>query len=696
MRKINILVSIILIMALLLSGCKNSENKENHIEEKNSETLKIYLAGDEVGGSAGSYYQTRYSIGEFLSHAVVWGEEGHMYYDAIEEFKKNSSLEVELTFFNTTDDLLMQAEQEMKKGKGPDVIIGSYTSTDYCLYPYIEEGMFADLTPYFEQDEIYTNDEYFSTVLEGGNLQGGQYFFPLTFNMNILMSSKESLQNHNLPLKEDQTYNEMVSLFTNAWGENREEDERLTMQFSNMWNDYAYVLFDASSGLSLIDYETGEITLDFEYFSQLAELYKAYLMNDYGMTQEELKQMASKNDGFLDEKYSRYGKINNLAVSKMLNAFDELHDQIGCFSEGGNSSYFMHSFAAEAGYYESRYTDKNEEFICIGIPAKSGEQNYAAQITSFGAVLNGSSNEEEGYRFIKCLADTKRFMHFDLSVNRNVTKETLDELCETSYEFYPAEGNFPPEGAYEDEKWKGEAYTIRPMTKQTREYLENMMAHIDKALLPEWRLHRCMTKEIEEYIFGQTDSLEVAYQNAFEEMKKCINVDHIEENESESQSEEQSSEVERAAPIKMQMDLSAKEMVARCMEIEFPEVNIEDWEITDWGYELLERLPEIKPYVKECYAIGKQNEEGPDILILCFVYNEDDDSKDHPLGMQMRSALKEEITAMAEGEEITQGVEMNMDKFFYFVATEGYRFRTWGGAGFIGGGDLKRLTMPPW
>lgn len=696
MKRKNIIISMILILSFLLMGCGREKEEEINIEASNEKALVVYVVGNEVMTNYGeSYYQTRYSIGEFLSHALLWGEEGYMYYDAIEEFKKTSSLPVEITFFSTTAALLQQVQEEKESGKrGPDVIIGSYTSEDYCLYPYMGQGMFADLMPYFEQDEIYTGEEYFSAVLRSGLVQGKQYIFPLTFNMNILMSSKESLQQHDLPLTGEETYHEMVTKFTDLWNEQRDESEMLMLQFSNMWNDYAYVLFDAASGVSLLDYETGEAKLEFDYFSRLAELYKAYLINDYGMSQDELKQMASENQGFLNERFSRYGKINNLAVSEMLDAFEEFHDQTGCFAEGGNSSYFMHSFAAQSGYYESRYSDRNEEFVLVGIPARENAQGYTAQVTSWGAVVKDARNEEAGYQLIKCLADTKRFMHFDISVNRNTTNEMLDDLCETQYEFYPMMGNFPPDRVPEGENWLGDAYTIKPMTSETRGKLEDILSHIDKALLPEWQLHCCMTREIEEYIFGQTDSLETAYQQALEEIGRCLDAGGAEENENESHSEGQSSEVERAVPIDMPRDLSAKEMIARCMEVEFPEVNIEDWEITDWGYELLEQLPEIKPYVKECYAIGKQNGEGPDILILCFVYNEEDDSQGHPLGNQMSSVLKEKITDIAEDKEITQAHAMNPDKIFYFVATEGYRFRTWVGGGFAGGGDLKRMPMP--
>lgn len=695
MKRKNVIISIILMLALLFTGCRGEQGEEINIEEKNDEALIVYLVGNEALTNYGeSYYQTRYSIGEFLSHALVWGEEGYMYYDAIEAFKKTSSLPVEITFFSTTAALLEQVEREKKNGeKGPDAVIGSYTCDEYCLYPYIEQEMFADLTPYFEQDEIYTGEEYFSAVLQSGAIQGGQYIFPLTFNMNILMSSRESLQQHGVALTGEETYEELAVKFTNLWNEERDEDEMLLMQFSNMWNDYAYVLFDAASGISLIDYETGEIQLDFDYFKRLAELYKAYLINDYAMSQDELRQMADENQGFLNEKFSRYGKISNLAVSKMLNTFEEIHDQTVCFAEGGNSSYFMHSFAAQTGYYESRYADKGEEFVCIGIPAANPAQGYAAQVTSWGAVIKDAQNEEAGYQFIKCLADTKRFMHFDVSVNRNITNETLDDLCETQYEFYPALGNFPPDRVPEGEDWIGDAYTIQPMTKESREYMEHMLTHIDRALLPEWELHRCMTRAIENYIFGQADSLDAAYQQAVREMQSCIGKDDEQE---ESQKEEQNDAEEEVIPIQISKEGSAKETVERCMKEEFPEADIEEWDVTDWAYDVLEQMPEMKSSIKECYAAGKKQADGPDILILCIVYNEEESERGFPLGMQLRQKLEKEIMAMEDEDKIARGVLLNQNKMVYLVSTEEYRFMPWAGSGWAAFGNFKRMKMPPY
>ena len=468
------------------------------------------------------FYSTRYNVGEFFSMAEKWGPEAYIFYDAMETFQKETGIGIDLYYFMQTKDLLTALEENFNNEKCPDIIVGSYTTDEYCLYSYITDGYFADMKPYFVEDELYTNGEYLTNVLNGGLIGDKQYIFPLTFNMNMFFSSKESLKSHDLWLSDEMTYSEMLTLFAESWKqESREDEEVIMMQFSNSQNTFPNALFQSASGESILDYETGEIVLDEEYFGELARLYESYLCDDYDMTREELKELAHANDGVLPYNKSKFINLKSASLNEevSLEIFNIINEKVGCFSEGGYKSVFMHSFVAQAYYYESRYQDLEEEFVCIGIPTRGSNEGYTAQITSYGGVIANSPYIQYGYEFLKCLADSKTFMYLDVSVNKLNAVEEIQELTSLVYELYPSIGTFSPEKEPEGADWLGESYQIAPLSEDMAEYLIYLLEHIECAKLPEGTLNEIISLEIENYIFGNTNTVEEAYIKASQQLE---------------------------------------------------------------------------------------------------------------------------------------------------------------------------------
>ena len=182
-----------------------------------------------------------------------------------------------------------------------------------------------------------------------------------------------------------------------------------------------------------------------------------------------------------------------------------------CFAEGGNCSYSEHSFVANTRYYESRFSEFEEEFVCFGIPTKNNSEGYAAQVTNFGVVLSNSKKQSEGYDLIKCLVDTKHWMHLDLSVNREMIEETLDELHSSYYDFYSQIGTPAAVGLEVSELCP--PVRLNPMSNEATEYMNYLIDHIETANLPEFQLNLIVTEEIEGYIWGTTSTIDDAYEN---------------------------------------------------------------------------------------------------------------------------------------------------------------------------------------
>jgi len=522
MKKVSYILIILFCLSLIVS-CRNA-NAVFTTEEDIPEKLVVFAAADLTMTNYGEeFFSSRYNIGEFSGLSEKWGPEAYVFYDVINNFQKDTGIEVEMYYFLQTADLLKALEQCINTSKCPDIIIGSYAAQDYCLYSYFEEEYFADLTPFFEEDEIYTSGEYISNVVKAGKIGNKQYLFPLTFNMNILFSSEESMQRHDLRISEEMGYCDVISLFTESWQQaNREESELLMMQFSSYQNEYPYGLFQASSGEDIIDYETGKIVLNKEYFYELAHLYESYIQNDYNLTKEELKKFASLQKEKPSYDKSKYNQIVTAVKSdeSPTDIFDVIYNQVGCFSEGGNKSSLMHSFVAQTYYYESRYEDVRENFFCYGIPSRNSSDEYSALVTSYGCVMASSPYIKHAYEFIKVLADSQPFMFLDMSVNKKNSVDRINEFTSIYYELYPNLGTFPPEDEPEGVNWLDESYQITPLSDNTKEYLNYMIDNISGAKLPEGILNEVLTIEIENYIFGYTETLDQAYDNVSQQLKQ--------------------------------------------------------------------------------------------------------------------------------------------------------------------------------
>ncbi len=495
---------------------ENKKIDEEVVYDANGERLLVvYVSGSIRNiGEEDEYITSWYQIGDMPETTEKWGD-AYIFRDAIKQYETQNNEEIVIKYFNTTEEMLEKAHSEWKQGKGPDVLIGDYTKEDYCFYSYIAEGMFEDLFPYFENDEIYSGGQYVSKVLEAGLINDEQLVFPLTFNMNVLFTSQNRMQKHEMWLSDDMYYEDMLNLFRNGWRQVRDEKEHLMVQFTNMRNNYPYILFQSASGESPIDYETGDITLRKESFSDWATLYQSYICDQYEMPREDLRLAKEREE--LQEKDSKYGKWLETGSGIIIEKFGLMHEDVLCYAEGGNCSFHFHSFAANARYYESRFDEFDDEMICIGIPTSNNPDGYAAQVTSFGVVLSNSPNADKGYKFIKTLADSEIWMHLDLSVNKQRIEETLADLSSSYYEYYPMLGRIsPPKGEVEGVEWLDEPVRLKPMTPETKEYLQNMIDSIEVATLPQYGLTGIITEEIEDYLWGDTESIDEAYNKTIE------------------------------------------------------------------------------------------------------------------------------------------------------------------------------------
>ena len=162
-------------------------------------------------------------------------------------------------------------------GKGPDLIYRpEYFFSD--IQKTMSTGVFADLNPYFDLDPEISLEELETTVLTAGQQKGRQYVIPLTYNIPMLLTSKEALAEFGMDEAELRKGYLETSRQIASYLERRQDPPVYDRLFAGMYYpDYL--------GLSFLDYDKRTVDFSFPEFREAAELYKPFYKMDSPMVE---------------------------------------------------------------------------------------------------------------------------------------------------------------------------------------------------------------------------------------------------------------------------------------------------------------------------------------------------------------------------------------------------------------------------
>ena len=476
--------------------------------------LNVYLVAKESGGKNEQYRYTEYALGEFMALQTGYREDGYRYKTMLEEYQKENSVELIIEYFDCSDDLHAQLVEDKKEGKLPDLIIEDSISFDDA-YALLDADILLDLSSYVQEDGLYDSGEYYNEVLQGGQYKGQQMILPLSFNMNTIMSSAESLERYNIDLSEAGLLDMLVQ-FTSQLHMMQQEDpqQELLAQFVAAEGDFPIRILLAAGGGTLVDYEEKKVQLDPEFYKEMAEFYKQFAIQEMGSLDAVIEQGT-----YLGLYQSVHGKRMGTAMR-----FEDMYRNTAAFIEGGScSNIFIHSFAAQANYYESVYTDVGEEFCLYGIPTYGNSDEYTPMITSFGAIMANTEHPEAAYDFLKYMMDQPYFMHYELSVNRQATEEMLDQLSNTTYQLSQMRGYF--ENMSDSEL--SIDYVMSPLTEDTKQKILYLLDNMGKATLSNWPVYQIVQENMLLYVLDKC-SIEESYEKCRKELNEYLNTFSLE------------------------------------------------------------------------------------------------------------------------------------------------------------------------
>lgn len=498
-RQYHLFLACLLIITVILGGCRSEKlgSADSHTSE-NAEELRVFILGNALRVFYAEedreevLYTTYMSLGDYES-TVCYGSEGFLYYQALKDYEEQSGVKLKLSWYQYPEQL-EEALFTLDKSELPDLIITDFSSFgDFDRY--MKQGIFYDLTPYTEEEGLYTEQKYYNTVLSAGKMDGKQYVLPLLFTVDTIMGSEENWARLDLHLENAETHEELMNALLHEQQE-KEVEEVVGQWFAPVAYYTPGALYNGA-GEKWVDYEKECVQLDQKRFYQMAEFYRNFLAEQFKEVKsgERLSWAEAKH---LESVRGKWGEIDEYLTEK------------GCIIEGGASMPgLIHNAAAQAWYYENRFRDRKESFMLIPIPGQN--QGVTAHVLHLGAVLSTCEKPQAAYHFLRYMMDAELFEVFGIPVNKERAEQMLTGLTELEYELRWGCQALQEDGSpYTSE----DDYTLKPMSSETKAILHNMLENISSASLPRYPVYEILREQLESYAKGEI-SMEQAYEQAY-------------------------------------------------------------------------------------------------------------------------------------------------------------------------------------
>ena len=150
--------------------------------------------------------------------------------------KYDESYQIEIIEFENNDDMCTKMSTEIMAGEGPDIIS---LNQNLPFEKLIENEAFLDINSLINNDETKDKielDEYNSFIMNVGVYDGKRYIVPLSYGMDVLVSTQERLKQFNVSGNngETLTYSNVSVKFS---------------PFFNSTKNYSFVSNDSDTGL---------------------------------------------------------------------------------------------------------------------------------------------------------------------------------------------------------------------------------------------------------------------------------------------------------------------------------------------------------------------------------------------------------------------------------------------------------------
>ena len=232
-------------------------------------TLSIFTACgtevDKVENTTVTQYTTKGKTNELVPDETATGtlvvseylydlESSYYIYslDMYKELYPNVEIELDLTTYAEMEwnSYFDKIATEVMSGNGPDIFkVGG----EQDVYKMMKSGVFADLTPYFENDMAFDVSKYNEAVLYGGQFEGKQYIVPMEYSFKTFFSTKEVIDEIGFDIEKCTNYYNTMEEIYRVSKENVLDTSKQICHPPNL----GYSLFHA--GLNTFDYSNNKV-----------------------------------------------------------------------------------------------------------------------------------------------------------------------------------------------------------------------------------------------------------------------------------------------------------------------------------------------------------------------------------------------------------------------------------------------------
>ena len=255
---------------------------------------------------------------------------------------------------------------EILAGNGPDIFVFDETGLENYL-SYANEGVFEDLSPYFEKDNTISLDNYNQKILNYGVIEGKRYFIPLGYQIeNLVFTSRQTLEYYGLDSSVELSLSNLGEYLSNVSSKNDGQNVYLFDNFEYLKN----LLLNSS-----IDSKTGTPSFSNDTFLKNAESIQHIFSQNTEMLTTETILQALKN--------------RNLVF---MSGYQEP------LLQGASAAGINLIFRSSAVINQS-----SDNIIPKGIQLNESENKYYANPRIMVAINSNCKDKEQAFQFVKYL-----------------------------------------------------------------------------------------------------------------------------------------------------------------------------------------------------------------------------------------------------------------------------------------------------
>lgn len=427
MKKIKVSVVCVLIALFFLCGCG-----------KKDDTLTVYVVRSDA-----------------------------LYADAIGKFaEEHPEVKLNIVYLESYDEVKERLDTELMSGEGPDVLLFNslYSAGD----PYkLSTG--KALLALDERVEGLAEGSYFETIMNAGRVNGHQYFIPLSWNLPQVYSSQGKAEK----------VGEGGDLYTalSAEAQALEGDESYGASSLQLGRADVLNLFLETSGSSLIDTESGELSVEKEDFRRIADFVKVFYDN-----MEKTRTISA-----------RYQNDFAGAVSHFTWLLEN------------------YSFINNVRYYQTVYPKMINEEMSFSLFGQLAGEGLTAQVIQYGAVNANTRNAEDAWKLLKYLMDAPVTVNFPKYESQSVYYAPVSAaVYEESVKALSSESGYGP------------GWPVDPLNEANAQLLQELPQEIKETVIPNAALGNLIQECMDPYFLGE-DSFDNCYDKMIQRMELYLN-----------------------------------------------------------------------------------------------------------------------------------------------------------------------------